>query len=82
MTPEQETAEKEFQQECECFAAKTAITAAETMPLGKRVMIYRGILGLLPAGTEARTTAEAASIALETADRSQLRLFELLDTDS
>jgi hypothetical protein len=72
------TPDEEFQQECESFAAKTALSVAQSLPLDKRVMLYRGIITLLPPGSESRSIAEQASQALEQADRLQLRLFEIL----
>ena len=72
--------ETDFQEDCQSFTALTVLKAAEDMPLPKRIMIYRGIIALLPAGSKARTIAESASAALELADRNQLQLFELLDS--
>lgn len=71
--------QSEFQEDCQNFTALTALKAAEGMPLSSRVMIYRGIIALLPPGSAARTTAENASAAMEQADRNQLHLFKLLD---
>ena len=72
--------EADFQTDCMTFTARTALKAAEAMPLSERVMIYRGVVELLPVGSAARLMAESTSAAMEEADRAQLRLFEILDT--
>ncbi len=74
--------DEDFQMDCMTFTARTALKAAESMPLSERVMIYRGVVALLPAGSAARQIAESTSAALEEADRAQLRLFEILDSQS
>lgn len=68
----------EFQEECQYFAAAVALEAAQDLPLCKRIMLYRGILPLLPEGSVARAHAEAAAFTLEQADKEQLRLIEII----
>lgn len=74
--------EGDYQNDCMTFTARTALKAAETMPHSERVMIYRGVIALLPMGSTARQMAESTSAALEEADRAQLRLFQILDSQS
>jgi hypothetical protein len=52
------TIHQEFQLECQAYAASVALAAAENLTVSKRLMLYQGILPLLPEGSDARLHAQ------------------------
>lgn len=68
----------EYQVECQYYTASVALDAANSMPYSNRIMIYRGILPLLPDGTEAKAHALAVVSSMEQSDKEQMRLIEII----
>ncbi|MFC5049218.1 hypothetical protein ACFPK9_01110 [Rubritalea spongiae] len=61
------------------LVAITALEAAETMPVAKRIMIQQGIMNLFPEGSKIWEQAKQTSEALLSYQQSQLKLNQLLE---
>lgn len=76
MNPETET---EFLHECRHLVASIAVASAETLPLAKRIMIYRGLADLFPSASDVSSHARKVADTLATAEQQQLVFTNIVD---
>lgn len=72
--------QEEYISDCRKLAARTALQNSANLAPKQAVMLYHGLASMFPYGSAEHIEAREAALALEAAEKRQLKLTHLLES--